>query len=224
MDQVRQATSRTAYIAMHGSELAARLIPVALLLAAAACATGGRGDEARPEDPFLVAIEAVRGHLHDRGWRSVEVAVDPRPLPADARGVGDEDSFIDAPTKLRQRATAIQNAGLNRGDLLEAQECAHTGGMGGLILDPLTPEQEARFRACIPVSSIITLGASLPQQDEASPRGVILRVVGMGRDAEMAWDVHVHPEEGVQVVQVMYHISSRRPDAAARSGPALPGP
>lgn len=155
---------------------------------------------------FLAAVQAVIEQLDTDGWGGHAIQVDPRPIPADSRAVS-VSGFVDAPEAVERRTRTLEQAGLEIGDMREAEYCNHVGGMGGLMIPPLTESQKQKQARCAAAFRGLTFAVSLPASREEDANSV-LRVLVFGSDAEMGWDVTVDPRgEVVSVRRFMRHIS-----------------
>lgn len=172
----------------------------ALIAVAFLAACSGRAHERPVLEPgigFLSVVNAVIEELASVESREA-VQVDPRPIRSGATSVL-QTGFVDDPEVIRRRREALAEANLSVGDMAVAEECNHVGGMGGLLIEPLTDAQRELIQRCGTAFSGYTVAASLP---EPSRGGVALlyRVLVFGDDSEYGWEVVV--SEGGELLSI----------------------
>lgn len=178
---------------------------IALFLVLAGCATTSPGAAAAPDDGFLAAVRAVMAELEREGAGAHPVRVDPRAIGREALSVSG-GGLVEAPEVSAARAAALGRVGFEPGDVALAEECAHVGGMGGVMPEPLTLEQRRLIEHCRDAFGGFTLGVSLPRREAGGI--VVYRVLAFGSDTELGWDVTLDPRgEVTGVRKVMDHVS-----------------
>ncbi len=175
----------------------------ALLVILASCAVPAQPVPLVPEAGFLPVVRASIAEL-EREAGGHPVQVDPRPLNVGALS-SFEDGLADAGAVRAARTFALTRAGIESGDIVEAEECAHVGGMGGLMIEPLTTEQRRLLERCGKAFRGFTVAVSLPMETAGA---IAYRVLAFGSDAALALDVTVsRAGEVVEVRRLWYFVS-----------------
>ena len=170
---------------------------VLLLLAGCASSASVTPSDSRE---FALVVTAILGALRAEGWEQ-PFQVDPWPVAPDsyAATAGRPEAVPQA--RLDARIEVLEDLNAAAGDLVVAEKCAHVGGMGGLMIEPLSEAARELLRFCRTAFRGLTVGISVPDR----PAGGLTRYRALvfGADAEMAWDVFVGRGEVVRLAKVM---------------------
>lgn len=182
-----------------------KMIMLPVLIVSGCATAGGMAGDPNADAGFLVAARAAVEALKSEGAQAHPVGVDPRAIGRNALSVSG-DSLVDSADLVSARAQMLRDAGIERGDIAIAEECAHVGGMGGLMIEPLTDEQERLLETCGTSFRGFTIGVSLPSEGPNGTR--VYRVLAFGSDTELGWDVSVNQDGTIAGIRkIMDHVS-----------------